>query len=145
MEDAFGNRQRAEAYRDAVSRASEGIGALCWNQKYGLLADTPAQKHFSQHANLLGVWLDVVPHAQQKTVLMKVLSRSDMGFKADGPLPQMSQATYYFRFYLARALEHADMGNEYVRLLQPWQADVYVPQVSVFQRDRKSTRLNSSH
>src|SRR5207245_7375115 len=46
--------------------------------------------------------------------------RSDTGFKADGPLPQMSQATYYFRFYLARALEHADLGNEYVRLLQPW-------------------------
>src|SRR6266566_876835 len=67
MEDAFGNRQRAEAYRDAVSRASEGLRALCWNQKYGLLADTPAQKHFSQHANLLGVWLDAVPHAQQKT------------------------------------------------------------------------------
>ena len=120
MEDAFGNRQRAEAYRDAVSRASEGLRALCWNQKYGLLADTPAQKHFSQHANLLGVWLDAVPHAQQKTVLMKVLSKSDAGFKADGPLPQMSQATYYFRFYLARALEHVGMGNEYVRLLQPW-------------------------
>jgi alpha-L-rhamnosidase len=28
--------------------------------------------------------------------------------------------SYYFRFYLARALEHADMGDEYLASLKPW-------------------------
>jgi hypothetical protein len=32
----------------------------------------------------------------------------------------MTKATYYFRFYLARALEHAGMGNQYLSLLKPW-------------------------
>jgi len=32
----------------------------------------------------------------------------------------MTKATYYFRFYLARALDHAGMGNEYLQLLGPW-------------------------
>ena len=32
----------------------------------------------------------------------------------------MTKATYYFRFYLARALEHAGMGDEYLNLLNPW-------------------------
>jgi hypothetical protein len=32
----------------------------------------------------------------------------------------MTLATYYFRFYLARALEHAGMGEQYLKLLGPW-------------------------
>jgi alpha-L-rhamnosidase len=96
------------------------VQKLCWNQQYGLLADTPAQSHFSQHANILGVWLDVIPPAQQKDVLTKILSTSDSGFTARGPVPAMTAATYYFRFYLARAVEHAGMGDQYLKLLGPW-------------------------
>jgi alpha-L-rhamnosidase len=120
LEEALGDGRRATAYREAAGRASSGIRALCWNERSGLLADTPAQKHFSQHANILGVWLDVIPQEQQKTVLRKILSKSDAGFKFDGALPAISLATYYFRFYLSRALDHAGMGDDYVRLLQPW-------------------------
>ncbi len=29
-------------------------------------------------------------------------------------------ASYYFRFYLARALEHAGMADEYLRSIDPW-------------------------
>ena len=32
----------------------------------------------------------------------------------------MAQATFYFDFYLARALEHAGMGNRYLEMLAPW-------------------------
>jgi alpha-L-rhamnosidase len=142
IEETFGSRERAAAYRDAISRASSGIRALCWNQGYGLLADTPGQKHFSQHANLLGVWLDVIPQLQQKAVLTKILSTSDAGFKAGGPLPAMSRATYYFRFYLARALEHAGMGDEYIRLLKPWQ-DMIALGLTTWAEKNEPTRSDS--
>ena len=32
----------------------------------------------------------------------------------------MTKVTYYFRFYLARALDHAGMGDRYLSLLKPW-------------------------
>ena len=32
----------------------------------------------------------------------------------------MTAATYYFRFYLARAVEHAGLGDRYLDLLGPW-------------------------
>jgi hypothetical protein len=32
----------------------------------------------------------------------------------------MTAATYYFRFYLSRALLHAGMGDQYLRTLGPW-------------------------
>src|SRR5436305_9613862 len=49
-----------------------------------------------------------------------MLLRSDPGFTAPAEVRTMTAATYYFRFYLARALEHAGMGDEYLRLLGPW-------------------------
>jgi hypothetical protein len=120
MESSLGDPRRAELYRDAAERASRATYTLCWNQQYGLLSDTPKQKHFSQHANILGVWLDTIPRERQKNVLTNLLSVSDAGYTALGPTPPMTKATYYFRFYLARALDHAGMGDQYLRLLGPW-------------------------
>jgi alpha-L-rhamnosidase len=120
LEKAYGDPARVESYRKAADRATEAVRILCWNKKYGLFADTPAQTHFSQHANILAAWLDVVAHAEQKEFLNRILSASDSGFAPKSPLPTMTKATYYFRFYLARALEHAGMGDEYLKLLDPW-------------------------
>jgi alpha-L-rhamnosidase len=128
MEEKYGDHDAAARYRAAADRASAGILKLCWNEKYGLLADTPSQEHFSQHANILGVWLDVVPKEKQKDVLTKILSVSEKGMGPDGrPLfpaaadtPSMTEATYYFRYYLSRAVEHAGLGDKYLYLLTPW-------------------------
>ena len=120
LESSFGDSTRAQRYREAEGRAVEAIRKLCWNQGNSLIADTPAQKHYSQHANILGVWLDVIPQERQREVLTKILSVSDEGFRSTGSVPEMTKATYYFRFYLARALEHAGMGERYLDLLRPW-------------------------
>jgi alpha-L-rhamnosidase len=141
LEGVYGDAHRAQTYRAAITRASDGLRKLCWNQKVGLFADTPAQKHFSQHANILAVWLDLVPPAQQKTVLAKVLSAGDAGFKGHG-VPPLSKATYYFRFYLARALEHAGMGDAYIRLLQPWR-DMLALGLSTWAENPEPTRSDS--
>ena len=120
LESAFGDSVRVQRYREAESRAVDAVRNSCWNDSYGLLADTPAQKHYSQHANILGVWLDVISPEKRKDALNKIFSTTDPGFAAHGPVPQMTAATYYFRFYLARALDHAGMGDKYLSLLKPW-------------------------
>ncbi len=120
LERAFGEAAVAEKYERAAARAADAVLKLCWNEEYGLLADTPGQKHFSQHANILGVWLDVIPRARQKEVLQKILLKSDARFTEGDLGPTMTIATYYFRFYLARAIEHTGMGDEYLKLLGPW-------------------------
>jgi hypothetical protein len=120
LESALGDAQRSKIYRLAAERASHSVYKLCWNQQNSLLADTPAQKHFSQHANILGVWLDVIPPQQHADVLRKILSVSDAGYPVTGSTPPMTKATYYFRFYLARALDHAGLGDQYLQLLEPW-------------------------
>jgi len=142
LESAFGDSIRAQRYREAESRAVNAIRKLCWNKTYGLLADTPAQKHNSQHANILGVWLDVIPREQQKEVLTNILSVSDPGFASAVPVPEMTKATYYFRFYLARAVEHAGIGDEYLRLLKPWR-DMVALGLTTWAEQPEPTRSDS--
>jgi hypothetical protein len=79
------------------------------------LADTPDRNHFSQQANILGVLLDVIPREQQKDVMQKVMA-IEPGTTPGGTL----SASYYFRFYLARALEHTGMADEYIDSIAPW-------------------------
>jgi alpha-L-rhamnosidase len=124
LETALGEPARAEIYRAAAERAVSGVKKLCWNEQYALFADTPAQKHFSQHANILAVWLDVVPRDQQQEMLTRILSATDASFHTDRKIPTMTAATYYFRFYLARAIEHAGLGDRYLDLLGPWRTMV---------------------
>ena len=121
METALGDSHYAAIYRDAANRAAKGVYSRCWNPQYGLLADTPTQKHFSQHANILGIWLDVIPVPEQRKVIPKILLASGDALGVGvGELPPMTLATYYFRFYLARALQHAGMADSYLNLLGPW-------------------------
>src|SRR5204863_9923833 len=47
FEMTFGDLSTAEKYRDAASRAAQAVRKLCWNEAQGLLADTPAQQHYS--------------------------------------------------------------------------------------------------
>jgi alpha-L-rhamnosidase len=124
LETALGDAARSSMYRTAADRAVSGVKKLCWNKEYALFADTPAQKHFSQHANILAVWLDVVPREQQQEMLTRILSGTDAGFHTDRKIPPMTAATYYFRFYLSRAIEHAGLGDRYLDLLGPWRTMV---------------------
>jgi alpha-L-rhamnosidase len=101
------------------------VHELCWDRQAGLIADTPEKSHFSQHANAFAVWLDVVPAADRRGVMEKILSASDPSFTSKtAPPPQMSLASYYYRFYLARALVHAGLGNRYLETLGAWKAMV---------------------
>jgi alpha-L-rhamnosidase len=120
LEDSFGNSQMANTYRAAAKHAIEGVRSLCGNHQDDLIADDPSHQHYSQHANILAVWLDVVPKEKQKEVLAKILSTTDSGFHVTTNLPPITAATYYFRFYLSRALVHAGMGDQYLQLLGPW-------------------------
>jgi hypothetical protein len=120
LEASLGDHLTANKYQEAATRAANAVWKLCRDDEYGLIADDPSHQHFSQHANILAVWLDVIPKEQQKEVLQKILSTTDPGFALTRKLPEMTAATYYFRFYLARALEHAGMGDQYLQLLGPW-------------------------
>jgi hypothetical protein len=115
LEAGLGDPALATHYRASAAHVRSGLYSQCWSADHGMLADTPDRNHFSQQANILGVLLDVIPREQQKDVMQKVMA-IEPGTTPGGTL----SASYYFRFYLARALEHTGMADEYIDSIAPW-------------------------
>jgi hypothetical protein len=109
LESAFGNKFLAQQDRAQAEKIAHSVYQKCWDSSRGLLADTPERKNFSQHANILGVLTDAIPTQDQKQVMQKVLTDSEL-----------TQCSYYFRFYLFRAVVKVGMGDDYLSLLGPW-------------------------
>ncbi|MBT9331101.1 alpha-L-rhamnosidase C-terminal domain-containing protein [Paracidobacterium acidisoli] len=126
LESAYGSPERAAHYRELIAQASEAINRSAWDAKTGLYADLPlgstVKPTFSQEANVMAVWLDVAPKAEQAPILRRVIASNEAGTASyEGkPLPPVSQMSFYFRFYFARALEHAGLADLYLDQLGPW-------------------------
>lgn len=121
LEAALGDSSLAREDADEAARVRKTIFARFWSPGEQLLADTPDLQHYSQQANALAVWLDVIPPDRQAEVMTRIYSATDPGFLASRPLPKaMSVASSYFRFYLTRALVHAGLGDRYLETLSPW-------------------------
>ena len=120
LERSLGNPDRALEYETAREKAVKAIRNRCWNSAAGLFADTPAQKQYSQQTNALAVWLNVAPMENQREIVEKVLAADTIEKSGSGSAVAMSPASYYFRFYLARAMESAGLGDLYVSSLKPW-------------------------
>ena len=121
LEGSLGDANLAKDDAEEATRVQRKIFERFWSPAEQLLADTTEMRHFSQQANALAVWLDVIPPPQQVDVMTRIYSATDHSFKATRPLPQqMSVASSYFRFYLTRALVHAGLGDRYLDTIDPW-------------------------
>jgi len=118
LETTFGYKDLAAEYRQRADRAAAGIYKLCWDEKAGLLADTPDRNSFSQQANAFAVMTDTIPKERQKDVLHRMMPEL---FEAPASVA-IAPASYYFQFYVARAMEHAGMSDDYLKLLDRWRA-----------------------
>jgi hypothetical protein len=118
LEAYLGNESLARDYRRRAQEAGKAVYARCWDEPHGLVADTPAHAHYSEEANAMAVILDVVPKKQQEAVMDAVLRHAP---RMPVPSPgEFSPASVYFRFYVARALDHAGMADRYLGSLGPW-------------------------
>jgi hypothetical protein len=127
MEEALGDRDRAVRYRERAAVEAAAVRTL-WDPGHGLMADTPERQTFGHPVNILALAQGLAPPEDRDTLARNVLdiARHPAGRAADGgpggpwPLTEIPSASYYFRFYLARALEATGRGDDYVSLLEPW-------------------------
>ncbi len=127
LEAALGDAHRAEVYRQKAAAAAEAVFRLCWDEAHGLVADRPTKDRFSQQTSILAILADAVPQDRQSAVLERVLAAGmpsardpERSSTAREPQERPTKASYYFRFYLSRALEKLGRGDEYLPQLEPW-------------------------
>ncbi len=107
--DSFGDRASASHYRQLARRLEQAVMDDCWDETRGLLADTSRKKVFSQHANIFGILCGLFSPTRSREVMTRVLEDRSL-----------IQATFYFRFYLTRALVRTGFGDHYLPSLAPW-------------------------
>ena len=105
----YGQNERAEHYRELARKLNKAVYAQCWDAGRGLFADIPDKTSFSQHANILAVLTNAVPVEQQAALLQKTMT--DLS---------LTQATFYFKFYLFEALKKTGLGDQLIPQLKPW-------------------------
>ena len=115
LEASLGNTQQARADRERGQRLRAAVRAGCWDQARGMMADTPDKRLFSEDGNALAVLYGAVPKGQEQAVMLRI-APPGMAEAPEGLLP----ASYYFRFYLARAYERVGLADRYLELLQPF-------------------------
>jgi alpha-L-rhamnosidase len=100
----------------------------CYDSTRGVMANTPAKTSFSVHANIMAVLTGSVSEKMAVPVMDHVLLDSSL-----------SGCTFYYRFYLTRALKKAGMGDMYYSLLRPWR-DMIAKGLTTFAENPDPTR-----
>ncbi len=109
LESTLGLPAEAEHDRRLADSLRAAARARAWDAARGLFRDAPGADLYSQQTNIMAVLADAVAPAEQRGVMERVL--------ADATL---TQATYYFSFYLFEALRKAGLADRYVERLEPW-------------------------
>ncbi|MBB6270404.1 hypothetical protein HDF26_000831 [Pedobacter cryoconitis] len=106
---AFDLAQQADAQEMLALELSDHTYWYCYNPSNGLVADTPEQKSYSQHAGIWAILSGAVPIQEAQPLMQKILDDKSIG-----------QVTFFYRFYLTQALKKAEMGDLYYKELKPW-------------------------
>ena len=107
--DYFNQKQEAANYRSIAGKLITGTYNQCFDAAKNAMSNTPDKKTFSQHAGIMAVLTGAVPQPAVKKVINTILYDTSL-----------SQATFYYRFYLNRALKQAGMADMYYSQLKPW-------------------------
>lgn len=99
----------AYRYQSLGDNIKASVYKLCWDEGSQMLADTPEKINFSQHANITGILVDAIPTNIQEDLLKRVMEDQDI-----------ARSSYYFTFYLIRALNKVGLADEYLATLEPW-------------------------
>lgn len=105
----FGDLNKSRHYKTLADRLAAATYAACFDHSKNEMSDNATKSAFSQHAGILGILTDAIPREGQKSAMENILQDENM-----------SQATFYYRFYLTRAMIKVGLGEDYYQSLRPW-------------------------
>lgn len=116
LEESFGNEYYANLYTMKADRLKQSIKKLYWNEGIGLFTDIPNEVNkLSQHSNCLAIITGLVKGDKAQQIMNKVLQQENL-----------TQATLYWQFYKFEALHQSGLGDEYLNLLDAWEAVIHL-------------------
>ena len=111
LESDAGVRSMANEYQRRSEQVIAATRARAWDARRGLFRDAAGVDAYSQQTNVLAVLSGAVPGPNQRSLMERVLADT-----------ALTQATYYFKFYLFEAMRQAGLGDRLIEQLAPWRA-----------------------
>lgn len=108
--EQYGKTEVAKEYETICRNLKRAVYEKCWDAERGLLRDYIGSETFSQHANIMGILTDAIPERDQQAVFERIVED-----------PSITQTTFYYKFYLIRALKKVGLADRYTQMLEPWQ------------------------
>ncbi|MGN0827924.1 MAG: alpha-L-rhamnosidase C-terminal domain-containing protein [Kiritimatiellia bacterium] len=109
MEDVVGDKAMADYWRAKADRLGNLLVEKFWSEPRGLIADTEARNHFSEHGQCLAILAGILTPAQERRA-----------FKAMQVAPDLSHATVYFSHYLLDVYGKMGRGDLILKRLDLW-------------------------
>ena len=112
-ERALGNELQARYWEEKSAKLKAKIVETFWCAERGILADTPAMKDFSEHAQCLAIVGDVLPADKERTCFEHLIADADL-----------KRTTVYFNFYLFEAYFKMGRADLFQKRLDLWRTYV---------------------
>ena len=109
VESALGNELQAKYWEDKSEKLKQAIVKAFWDDKRGLLADTPAKRDFSEHSQSLALIGDVLPADKAEIAFRHLVEDKDL-----------KRCTVYFSYYLFEAYFKYGRGDLFLKRLDLW-------------------------
>ena len=88
----------------------DAVQTKAYDADRGLFRDSLEDSTFSQHTNTFAILTGAVTGDERRAIMEKVLDDKSL-----------TQAGYYFSFYILEALREAGLAHRYIEQLEPWQ------------------------
>ena len=112
-ERVFGHELQARYWEEKRVKLNAKIVEKFWCAARGILADTPAMKNFSEHAQCLAIVGDVLPEGKAKTCFEHLVADTDL-----------KRTTVYFSYYLFEAYFKMGRADLFQKRLDLWRTYV---------------------
>ena len=111
LEEACGFPELGPRWRRLGRSLVRAALATSWDGRRRLLADTPAKRSFSVHAQVEAVLAGAWPPARARDILGRALADPDVA----------QPGTLYYRYYVAQALKACGRREDFFTLLRRWE------------------------
>jgi len=110
LENTFGRHEEAARLQALADALLDAARSKAWDADEGLFRDSLEDAAFSQHTNTMAVLTGAARNDERGAIMERVLEDRSL-----------TQAGYYFSFYIHEAMREAGLGRRYIEQLEPWQ------------------------
>jgi hypothetical protein len=110
LEDHLGQPAEAGRYREMADAMIAAARSTAWDENKQVFRDALESNEVSQQTNTMALLVGAVPEGEQADFMQRILADTSM-----------TQATYYYSYYVLEALREAGLADQYIDHLSPWQ------------------------